>query len=154
MKKFEFLHGRWEGIGKLNRGPEGSGTARVVEVAEPKLEGAILSVEGLGRDEMDPNQIVHHAYGIIHYDRRQGGYRIRAYRSDGSQVDAEVKLVDRGFDWGFSPTPGFQVLYKMRINEKGQWHETGEMSRDEGKTWMPFFEMTLDKAPDAKPVTP
>jgi hypothetical protein len=35
------------------------------------------------------------------------------------------------------------MRYIIYLNDKGQWHETGEMKRE--NDWFQFFEMTLDK---------
>ena len=70
---------------------------------------------------------------------------MRAYRADGQFIDAWIKPGEGGLTWSFD-IPGMGTMrYTMRINEKGQWHEIGEMSRDSGTTWNQFFEMTLDK---------
>jgi hypothetical protein len=36
------------------------------------------------------------------------------------------------------------MRFTVRLNEKGQWFEVGEFSRD-GKAWQKFFEMTLER---------
>ena len=38
-----------------------------------------------------------------------------------------------------------QMRYTIKLNQKGQWYETGEMSMN-GQAGQQFFEMTLDKA--------
>jgi hypothetical protein len=58
-------------------------------------------------------------------------------------ADAKVSMRDNGFDWSFEPNPGILIRYQMRLSEKGEWVEKGEMTR-EGATRQ-FFEMRLQK---------
>jgi hypothetical protein len=47
----------------------------------------------------------------------------------------------------FGPALGLRfrkIQYRIKLNEAGQWTETGEWSRDE-ETWNQFFGMTLDR---------
>jgi hypothetical protein len=70
---------------------------------------------------------------------------MRAYRADGQRVDADVKVAPNEMVWGFDDPRIGRIRYTMRLNEKGQWHEVGEVSRDAGQSWFQFFEMTLDR---------
>jgi hypothetical protein len=148
MKKFDFIVGDWEGTGWMAFGPNQREDSRVVEHAEYKLDGAVLVIEGIGRaggPGTASERIVHNALGVVSFDRAKGDYTMRAYRADGQFIDAWIKPGEGGLTWGFD-IPGMGAMrYTMRINEKGQWHEIGEMSRDSGATWNQFFEMTLDK---------
>jgi len=70
---------------------------------------------------------------------------MKAFKGDGGQIDADAKLIDdHTFQWGFSTVMTGQIKYTISVlNNK--WIETGEISRDGGKTWMKYFEMTLTK---------
>ena len=69
---------------------------------------------------------------------------MRAYRGDGNQVDADFTVQeDDTIVWGFTHPMAGQISYTIHLQD-GQWVETDEMSRD-GQTWMPFFEMKLEK---------
>ena len=51
---------------------------------------------------------------------------------------------DKGqFVWTIKSDSGVR-RFIIGINQKGQWHEIGEFSRD-GENWYQFFEMSLDK---------
>ncbi len=71
----------------------------------------------------------------------------RWYKADGCEEDkttidvSENKFV-RGFD---VPQNGVKVKFTEVINEKGDWLEVGEVTRDNGKSWFKFFEMELIK---------
>ena len=145
MKKLDFLIGRWEGTGRMHKGPGAAAEeARVTEIVQPKLGGAILLIEGIGRTGTD-DRIVHNALGVISFEAQSKEYRMRAYRADGRFVDPRIVVEDRKIVWSFDDPRAGSIRYTITINDKGQWHEIGEMSRDGGKMWHPFFEMTLDK---------
>jgi hypothetical protein len=59
---------------------------------------------------------------------------MRAYRMDGMYVDPKITIEDKGYTWEFE-VPGRAFRYTMKLNDKGQWHEVGEVSMDGGKTW-------------------
>ena len=152
MRKLSFLHGRWEGTGTMSRGPGTEQAARVVETVQPKLGGAILLVEGVGHTGAPgaaDEKVVHHALGVISFDPDTNQYRMRAYRADGRFVDPTIVIEDKRIIWTFADPRAGTIRYTITINDKGQWHELGEMSRDGGKTFSPFFEMTLDRKGDA-----
>jgi hypothetical protein len=146
MKKLDFLVGHWEGEGWMMVGPGQRHTAKVTETVQRKLDGTVLLVEGVGRGVVaGQERIVHNALGVINYDRQAGGFRMRAYRAEGQQVDAEIKLGDNQIVWGFEDPRAGRIRFTMQVNKQGQWQEFGEASRDGGKTWFKFMEMTLDR---------
>src|SRR5688572_751165 len=70
--------GRWEGTAT-----GGGGEAIACEHVEPKLQGNVLLVEGLGVAEQDgARKIVHQALGVISR-APDGRLLLRAYRGDG-----------------------------------------------------------------------
>jgi hypothetical protein len=144
MKKLDFLVGQWEGTGQMQLGPGAREEARVTEIVQPKLGGAILLIEGIGRTG-DDDRIVHHALGVISFDAQAKQYRMRAYRADGRFVDPKIDVGDRKIVWSFDDPRAGSIRYTITINDNGQWQEIGERSGDGGQTWNPFFEMTLDK---------
>ncbi len=46
--------------------------------------------------------------------------------------------------WGFENPRAGTIRFTIKLNEKGQWFEIGEISRD-GKAWQKFFKMTLSR---------
>ena len=99
-------------------------------------------VEGIGKDKQ--GQVAHHALAFFHFDKAHQEFRVKAFRKDGSYVDAKGEMKDGAFVWGFDQPQG-KVRFTLKLNEKGQWFEMGEFSQD-GKSWRLFLEMTLDKA--------
>lgn len=150
MKAFDYLVGQWKGDATTTLGPDRKEVIRQTEDVEYRLGGTILVVEGTGRGKLpgkDEEGIVFHAFAVMSYDAQKKEYRVKAYRKEGLSVDGYVKPTAdaKGFVWGFKePQRGFDIRYTLKITDKGQWHEVGEMSFD-GKTWRNFFEMTLTK---------
>ncbi len=148
MQALAHLAGTWEGEGWMQRGPGPKSTSRVTEVITPKLDGLLLVVEGLGRAETGPEggepEIVHQAFGLMSYDPEKQQYRFEAFTAEGRSTITELKLSEKGFEWGF-PVGGTQrVRYTMELTPEGHWHEVGDFTPD-GTTWNRFFEMTLQK---------
>lgn len=127
MKKLDFLVGKWSGDARVQRGP-GEALERIqTEDVQYKLDGLVLLIEGTGRNKSD-GKVVFRALATVSYDEQTGAYRMRAY-NDGRYVDTELKLADigKGFTWGLV-FGQIKTDYVMRINEKGEWTEVGEMS--------------------------
>ncbi len=142
MKPIAFLVGSWQGTGwALTR--EGKADFTIREKVEPKLDGSVFLVEGIGK--ASDGHIAHHALAFFHYDKQAKEFRIKAFRKDGGYVDARGEMKDGKFVWGFDSPQGGKVRFTIHQNGKGQWNEVGEFSQD-GKQWRQFLEMTLDKA--------
>jgi hypothetical protein len=123
MKKLSFLVGKWSGDASVLRGPGEPIKVKQSEDVQYKLDGLLLVVEGTGRDPQS-GKVVFNALGIINYDETKGVYRFRAY-NDGRYLETDMKVGDKSFEWGFNFGPA-TTRYVMRINEKGEWIETGE----------------------------
>ena len=146
MKKLHFLVGEWKGEGWTEFVPGQRRTAIATEKGQVKLNGTVLMLEGLGKTKIPGKQeevVVHNAMGILSYDDNAKLYRLRSYLANGHWIDAEAKFTDKGFQWGFQ-VQGMSMRYTVKLNEKGEWFEFGEMSQD-GKTWRQFHEMTLQR---------
>jgi hypothetical protein len=146
MKKLSFLVGEWEGEGWTEFVPGQRRTSPIREVVQSKLGGIVLVVEGLGKRK-DPGKneevVTHNALGFLYYDEKAKLYRMRSFLADGRLVDAEAMFTDRGFQWAFR-APGASIRYIVKLTEKGEWYEIGEMSLD-GNTWRQFHGMTLQR---------
>jgi|SRR5215510_2214492 len=126
MKKLSFLIGEWSGEASLTRGPGIVVELSQTEVAEFKLDGLVLMVEGIGRTKSD-GRVALQALGLITFDDATGTYRGRGY-NDGRWLEGEVKLRDDGkMCWGFA-LGEISTKSVMRINEKGEWTELTELT--------------------------
>ena len=147
MKKLDFLVGEWKGEGWTEMVPGQRRTSPIRESVQPKLGGMVLLVEGLGKTKVPGKEeevTVHNAVGILSYDERAGIYRLRSYVLSGQSTDAEARFTDGGFQWGFKAGPSLSFRYTVKLTDKGEWFEIGEMSQD-GTSWRKFHEMTLQK---------
>lgn len=106
-----------------------------------KLDGLLILVEGTGRNPTD-GKVVFRALATISFDDEAGVYHMRAH-NDGRFMDTELKLPEgaKGFDWGFTSGP-MKISYVMRLNEKGEWTETGEMKMGDQPARR-FIDMTV-----------
>ena len=125
MKKLSFLIGEWLGEASLARGGIVTELTQT-EVAQFKLDGLVLMIEGIGRTKSD-NKVALQALGLITFDDATGSYRGRGY-NDGRWLEAEVKLLEDGksLSWGFS-LGEIRTSSVMHINAKGEWTEFTEV---------------------------
>jgi len=129
MKKLEFLIGKWAGEVRLQRGPGEPVVLAQTEVAQYKLDGLILEIEGIGRTKAD-NKPLLQALGIISFDDETGAYHLRAF-NDGRFLETDVKLLEDGksLAWGFT-LGSIKTSSALRINEHGEWTELHEITID------------------------
>ena len=140
MKKLSWMIGDWEGEGSIVLGPDKRNVVQQKENVQGKLDDNVLIIEGIGKEK---ERIVHHAFAVVSFDRYAKRYLLRAIKADGDSVDAETRMTDEAFEWGFQSPQTGKVKYTIKHTDADEWHETGEYSRDEGKTWIKFFEMKL-----------
>lgn len=140
MDRLAWMVGTWQGAGWMQMGTERHETD-VTETIISKLDGRVLILEGVGTSN---GEVKHHAVAMLTYDPGDNVYRMRSVLHDGRTVDAIGTWNDDAFSWGFDPPQGGSVRYTLHHDAAGRWVEKGEFSRD-GKTWMPFFSMTLER---------
>lgn len=140
MKKLDFLIGEWRGEAWTLTGKE-KHTSAGTEIVQSKLNGTVVTVDGAFKNAA--GQTVHNAFGVLSFNPRSDLYRFHAYVGSGQMVEAKVSMRDSGFDWSFDAGPAVQIRYQLRLDEKGDWVEKGEMTR-EGVT-VQFFEMRMRK---------
>ena len=144
LSNAEFLVGKWQGTGWIEFQPGSRSEFRLNETVSVKLGGGAIVIEGLGtRKGADGAEVVtHEALGILTYDARQNKPLMRAYRTGGQFIDADVKLEPGKMTWQFQLQGVGVTRYTATLDDKGQWFEVGEMSKD-GVEWRKFFETTL-----------
>lgn len=127
MKKLDFLVGRWTGDARISRGAGDTTELLQTEEAGYKLDGLVLLIEGTGRRKSDGAPVLQ-ALGVVTYDDEHKAYRMRAF-NDGRFLETEVKLLEQGtgMTWGFA-LGEITTNSVMRINDKGEWTETHEIS--------------------------
>lgn len=142
MKKLDWLVGHWKGTGWIQMGPQGRQEFTQTETIQGKLDGLVLVIEGEAKSKEDGSTI-HTALAFVSYDEPAKTFRWRAFTAEGRQTDAEAKVGADTLEWGLQ-TPRGRMRYIIKLNEKGEWFEVGEMTQD-GQTWRQFFEMTLQR---------
>ena len=143
MKALDWLTGKWKGEGWMSFGPDQKHTFTQTENIQFKLDNTVLLIEGNGKNS---NRTVHDALALMTYDVQDNNYTFHSYTGEGRhQTDANVTVGDKKMIWQMDNNPERLIRYTIQLNEKNQWHEIGEMSSDQGKSWNKFFEMTLNK---------
>lgn len=145
---FAHLTGEWEGDAWMLT-PGGRHEARQWEKVEVHAGGTVIAVKGVGTEKVEAGEprVVHDAFAIIHLDRDGRTPRMRAFIPGGRWVDADLMVLSDGYDWSMSDPRAGRIRYEMRVDGAGRWVERGFASRDDGKTWMQFMEMTLTRKP-------
>src|SRR5438105_15866911 len=81
MKKLDFLVGQWKGEGWMEFAPGQRRTFQGTEVVHSKLDGLLLTVEGLHRGRVGDRGeevVVHNAFALVSYDGQAKRYRFQA----------------------------------------------------------------------------
>jgi hypothetical protein len=140
MKKLAFLVGTWAGDATTVRSNRKVKVKQTEEVSY-KLDGLVLLIEGTGRNP-ESGEVMFRALATVSFDDVAGVYHFRAY-NDGSYLDTELKVPDRGFEWGYKAGPA-QIAFAMKLNDTGDWVETGDVTVGNTPAQR-FFDMTVRK---------
>jgi len=126
MEKLDFLIGKWIGEAHLLRGATEFVKLIQTERTQFKLDGLILTIEGVGKT-ISGDQTLLQAFGIISYDDETATYSLRAF-NDGRFLETEVKLLEheKGLTWSFA-VGEIKTKSVLRINERGEWTEVAEI---------------------------
>jgi hypothetical protein len=126
MKKLDFLVGRWSGQARVWRGAGEPKELAQTEEATYKLDGLLLTIEGVGKAKTD-SQVILQALGIISYDDAAGVYRMRAF-NDGRWLETEVELeqTSKHLHWGFT-FGQIKTSSILQMTESGEWTEVADV---------------------------
>jgi hypothetical protein len=142
MAPFARLVGEWRGTGWFIT-PQGQRAAvQSRETVTVRLSGNALLVEGRHSEASQPDRLVHDALGMIVWDQRQNGYRIRTQLATGMGGDFAIEPRANGFVWGMD-TPGGRIEYVAEIDERS-WVERGTRIMPDGRR-VEFMEMRLTR---------
>ena len=148
LGKLDFLVGEWKGEAWIQMGPGKRENVIQTEKVTRKAGGKVLLVEGLGTKKLEDGsagEVAHDAIALISWDKAKSTYRFIGHVAQQESVDTALDMTaPNTLVWGFD-TPQGKVRFTILLNEKGQWNEVGEFSRD-GTAWMKFMEMTLTKS--------
>lgn len=140
MKKLDALIGSWVGSGWIMHA-SGKESFVGTETVQKKIDGLALLVEGNYKNK--DGVIIHETLAVLSPNAKTKNFGFQTFLANGMSGEHEFKVTETGWRWGLQ-FPGGTMRYDIRI-ENDTWIETGEMSRDDGKTWMKFFEMNLKK---------
>jgi len=139
VKKLESMVGQWKGSGWIQRGQTRE-TFTGTENVQRKLDGLAILVEG--RFTNPEGKVIHETLAALAFDTKARIYKFRTYLASGMSGEHDFKLTADGYEWGFESPMG-TIRYTIKT-ANDVWLEIGEFSKD-GKTWVKFFEMKLDK---------
>ena len=145
MRLLKAFAGKWKGEAVATRQGGVKVTILQEETIEFRLDSLIIQMEGIGQRKDTPGKISFHALGLLSYDPYKKSYGMKSYLKEGQQTDAFFRVVEMNkYEWGFD-TNGGKIMYTITLDPtQTKWNEKGSFSPD-GKTWMPFFEMNLDR---------
>lgn len=139
VKKLESMVGKWQGSGWIiHEGKRETFTG--TETVQRKLDGLAILVEG--RFTNPEGKVIHETLAVLDFNTKDSKYRFRTYLATGMSGEHDFKLISDGFEWGFQIPMG-TIRYTIKT-ANNTWLEIGEFSKD-GKTWVKFFEMKLEK---------
>ena len=149
MDKLQFLVGTWSGHARIWQGPGISIELIQTEQVIYKVDGLILTIEGIGKSKSD-GRVALQAFGLISYDDEAGAYRMRAF-NDGRWLESEVSLanVGKGLQWGFA-FGRIKTNSTLHIDEYGEWTEVHEaaVGSEPGRK---FMEIAVKRQTPAPP---
>ncbi|MEO5985127.1 MAG: hypothetical protein ABIP80_06445 [Ferruginibacter sp.] len=143
MKGLAIWAGTWRGEGWMILPDGKKHLFTQKEVVNSKFDGRVLTVEGSGKDK-ETGKPVHDALGYFTFDVIKQQYKFTAMTGMGYITDVVPEIINEGFVWTLKNSPLGIMKYTIKLS-KSEWVETGENSKDDGKTWMSNFEMKLKK---------
>lgn len=143
---FSRLVGEWEGEATAVMGPGAKHVLRQTERVEAVAGGTAFAVRGRGFEKMasGQEQMTFDAFAVIYLDHDHATPRMRTHTMHGgNHADPDFTLRADGYTWSMRDPRAGLIKYEMHFDAQGRWVETGAVSRDDGKSWSPIFEMTL-----------
>lgn len=145
---FAKLVGEWEGEATAVMGPGQRHVLRQTERVEAVAGATAFAVRGRGFEKM-PNgseQMTFDAFAVIYLDHDRVTPRMRTFTMQGGNwADPELTLTADSYKWTMRDPRAGIITYEMSFDREGRWVETGAVSRDNGATWTPIFEMKLKR---------
>lgn len=142
MERLAGMMGDWRGEAAVTF--PATRTVHQSEHIESAMNGLLLVIRGAGyADATRSGEPIFNAFGVISYDDARDLYEFRVY-NDGRAATATARFLDDGrLEWTMNFAPVI-IRYTITLGENS-WREVGEMSRDNGATWMQTIEMNLTR---------
>jgi hypothetical protein len=141
IQALNWLVGKWQGSVFITGGDGGKREFKHTLQFTSRLNNSILVLNEAaikGQDTLFQN------IGVLGYNNLLSKYTLQAYTNEGHHIDVYVEARDKTMIWRIHISNNI-IRYTIKLNEKGQWHQIGDSSADEGKSWNPFFESTLSR---------
>lgn len=139
-----FLVGNWQGSGWILN-TNGKFPLISTEIVQKKAGDRAILIEGLHREKLAGDQmgeIVFEAIALVTYNSENAHFDWRSATDKGRGGNFKAQIIGKdSLLWGLENN----FRYIITLDEEGRWHEIGEFTRDNGNTWVQFFEMTLNK---------
>lgn len=140
--------GMWKGEGWI-QGQEGRKEFTQTESIQPKVEGKVLVIDGIGYGKGSPEdeaRIVHNAFGVISFNEELQQLTMLSFATTGGKMENEMRITgEKTLEWSFKDERGGTIRFSEDFTQEGFWKEKGEYSPDGGKTWYQFFQMELKR---------
>lgn len=146
LSLFAKLVGEWEGEATAVMGPGARHVLRQTERVEAVAGATAFAVRGRGFEKMTDGreQMTFDAFAVIYLDHDHATPRMRTFTMQGGNwTDPDFSLSADGYQWSMRDPRAGLIRYEMKFDQEGRWIETGAVSRDDGATWFPIFEMKL-----------
>lgn len=145
MKALNFLVGKWQGKVKYEPGTNQYQEALWTAHVYYNVGGSILIIDEKGSEIDNKDNTTVEVLVVVYWDSAAREYPARLYWSSKSGAgSAEGKVIVQDNTFELQMNDGIN-RFTVRLNEKGQWHEVGDVSDDGGKSWKRRFEMTLHR---------
>lgn len=149
MAGLAFLHGRWEGTNVSWDAAGKASESASRDVIEPVMDGLLLAVHGMAfpsKAAMGGGAPASQNYGIFSFDDRSRTIRIRAYANGYEQEGSGTLPAPGHAEWRLRSPIGV-IRFTAKAHGPDRWIETGEISRDDGKSWVKSFEIDFRRVP-------
>ena len=146
MAPIKWMVGEWEGPASRNWAPGQTIRLTQREYVQEVSFGTAMFVEGRGTMPVQgSDRLVFNAAGLFSYDIAKGQYFLASTGGSGHVGVHEITVDGSTVTWYLAEPNGARTRYIIRRTPEGKWHETGEVTRDGGKTWTQNFEMLLTR---------
>lgn len=145
MKALNFLVGKWQGKVKYEPGANQHQEALWTAHVYYNVGGSILIIDEKGSEIENKNNTTVEILVVVYWDSAAKEYPARLYWSSESgagSAEGKVNVQDNTFVLQMNDA---EKRFTVKLNEKGQWHEVGEIANGEGRNWKKRFEMVLNR---------
>jgi hypothetical protein len=147
MLALNFLVGKWEGKVTYAPGVQQHNEVSWASHVYQNIGGSIFIIDEKGSEIDNKNKTTIEVLLVVYWDSAAKAYPARLFWStkDGAgSVEARGHVEDNIL---VLQTSGSSMVsrYTIKLNEKGQWYEIGEIRDDSSGSWRRGFEMTLNR---------